>query len=575
VAAVWAAILALTSGASAAGAPTTAGTRTGPRQLSSLDRALARGALDPRLLERVRNKERASALVIRRPSSHLETGGGVDLLRRYSAFPVSLVRVKSPGALEELLSSPEVESVSADGTLTPTLSESLPLIRQPEAAAAGNTGAGTAVAVIDTGVDYSNPVFGTCSAAGSPGCKVVYAQDFGSDDGQLDDNGHGTNVAGIVLGVAPSTSILGLDVFDATGTTRYSDVLAAVNFAIANQSTYHVRALNLSLGSSFSYSDTECTSSNPFVAAFASARAAGILPVVAAGNDAYRSGAFHSGVSFPACTPGAVRVGAVYDSAVGGLQWGTPPNTCTDATTAPNQVTCFSQTGPLLTVLAPGALITAAGITEGGTSQAAPHVAGAAAVLAATSPSATVDSIQIAISQSGPSVTDPRNGLTRHRLDVFSAVGALGSQPTPAQFRPDGLIKLSGDAFAKGGNVYNSSGTGQTRATNARRGHSKTFVVKIQNDAASLDDIGFLGQGSSRGFSVTYLSGRRDVTACVTHGCHFVGGLGSGASRELRMVVTVGRRVPFGASRTVKFRLSSSGDPARIDVVKAKVTAKR
>jgi subtilisin family serine protease len=575
-AAISAAILALSTATASAGPHGAAVTRSEARrgQVSGLDRAAARGVLDDRLLERVRNRGEARALVIRRPGSRLAATGGVDVIRRYSAFPVSLVRVESPRALLELVSRSQVESVSADGTLYPALAESLPLIRQPEAAAAGDTGAGTAVAVIDTGVDYSDPVFGGCGTAGAPGCKVVYAQDFGGDDGQLDDNGHGTNVAAIVLGVAPNTGILGLDVFGATGTTRYSDVLAAVNFAVANQQTYDIRALNLSLGSAFSYSDTECTSSNPFVTAFASARAVGILPVVAAGNDAYRSGVFQSGVSFPACTPGAVRVGAVYDGNVGGLQWGTPPSTCTDASTTADQITCFSQTGPLLTVLAPGALITAAGITEGGTSQAAPHVAGAAAVLAAALPSASVDTIQTAIAESGPSITDPRNNLTRHRLDLVSAVSALGSQPTPV-YRPDALIKLAGDSFLKGGDIYNTSGAFQTRSTKARRGRTKTFLLKVQNDALALDDIGFVGQGSTRGFTVTYFSGTSNVTRCVTRGCHFVGGLASGSSRDLRMVVTVGRRVPAGTLRTIRFVVSSNGDPSMVDVVKARVTARR
>ena len=497
----------------------------------------------------------------------------MDVVRGYSAFPVSLVRVQSARALLGLLNRPLVQSVSADGTLYPALTESLPLIHQPDAAAAGQTGAGTAVAIIDTGVDYTNPAFGSCSAPGATGCKVVYAQDFGGDDGQLDDNGHGTNVAGIVAGVAPSTRILGLDVFNG-GTTRYSDVLAAVNFAITNQAAFNVRALNLSLGSPFTYYSTECTSANPFVTAFANARAAGILPVVAAGNEAYANHSFHSGVSFPACTPGAVRVGAVYDANIGGVQWGSAPDDCSDATTAPDKITCFSQTGPLLTVLAPGALITAAGITEGGTSQAAPHVAGTAAVLAGASPTASVDTIQSAIANSGPTITDPRDGTTRHRLDVAGALNALGTQSTPV-FRPDALIKLAGDTRWLGGGRYNTSGTGQTRATKVRRGRERTFLLDVRNAATTFDDIGFAGQGSTKGFTVRYYAGGREITGCTTRGCHFVGGLAAGRARVVRMVISVGPRVPVGASRIVKFAVTSDGDPSRVDVVRAKVTARR
>jgi subtilisin family serine protease len=93
------------------------------------------------------------------------------------------------------------------------LTQSLPLIGQPAAAGAGHTGAGTAVAVLDTGVDFTQAAFGGCGSPGTPGCKVVVSQDIAPNDGSLDDNGHGTNVSGIVVGVAPDTKLLVFDVF--------------------------------------------------------------------------------------------------------------------------------------------------------------------------------------------------------------------------------------------------------------------------------------------------------------------------------------------------------------------------
>ncbi len=96
-------------------------------------------------------------------------------------------------------------------------------------------GAGTSVAVLDTGVDYTLAAFGTCTAPGAPAgtCKVAYAQDFAPDDSILDDvDGHGTNVSGIVVGVAPDTKILGLDVFSTDGSAYYSDILSALDWVI-------------------------------------------------------------------------------------------------------------------------------------------------------------------------------------------------------------------------------------------------------------------------------------------------------------------------------------------------------
>jgi len=343
--------------------------------------------------------------------------GGASVLRDFGALPVSFVHFTSNDALLAVANSSNTLSIEPNEQMKAQLAESLPLIDQPTAQAASHTGAGTAVAVLDTGVDYTRSAFGPCSSPGGA-CKVAYTRDFARDDGSLDDNGHGTNVSGIVLGVAPGTKILGLDVF--SGNVAYgSDIISAVNWVVSTQATYNTRAMNLSLGDS-SFHTTECSNSG-YAASFASARAVGVLPVVAAGNAAMDSGYFRNGVSDPACAPGAVRVGAVYDSGFGSVSWGV----CTDATAA-DKITCFSQGGPLLTLLAPGSKITAAGLTMSGTSQATPHATGAAAVLAGASPAASLAQITNAMASTGPSIYDSRTGLTHHRLSLWQAVQSLG-----------------------------------------------------------------------------------------------------------------------------------------------------
>src|SRR5207248_1449063 len=126
--------------------------------------------------------------------------------------------------------------------------------------------------------------FGSCTSAGSPGCAVAYAQDFAPDDGSLDDNGHGTNVAGIGLSVAPATKILSLDVFRTDDGQHWyyndNDVMSALNWVIANQAAYNIRATNMSLGVQPSHNTTECSDS-PYSAPFLIARGVGVLPVVA------------------------------------------------------------------------------------------------------------------------------------------------------------------------------------------------------------------------------------------------------------------------------------------------------
>jgi len=343
---------------------------------------------------------------------------GVQPVREYSHLPLGLYRVENRTALQALLEQDDVIAVYEDRVIRTSLTQSLPLINQPALQTAGLTGSGSTVAVIDTGVNYTLSAFGSCTAPGVPSatCKVVAAEDIATSDGALDAHGHGTNVSGTVVGVAPGSKIAALDVFNSDGTSSDSVVLAAINWAIANQSTHNIVALNMSLGDS-SNNTSSCSSklSNPYVTAVANAKSAGIISVAASGNNAYTSG-----ISRPACTPGVVSVGAVYDSNVGGVSW----TACTDSTTAADKVTCFSNSASFLTMLAPGALITAAGSTMGGTSQATPHVAGAVAVMRSAFPAETLDQTVARLVNNGVLVTDSRNSVVKPRLNLSAAIGS-------------------------------------------------------------------------------------------------------------------------------------------------------
>jgi len=142
------------------------------------------------------------------------------VLRDYRTLPILHVRVPSRAVLERAAADPAVAGIAANSEYRALLDQSLALVNQPAAVAAGHTGAGTAVAVIDSGVDHTREDFGDCSLGpGTGSCKVVVSEEFAPPDGQLDDAVlHGTNVAGIVAGVAPDAKILALDV--STGTSR-------------------------------------------------------------------------------------------------------------------------------------------------------------------------------------------------------------------------------------------------------------------------------------------------------------------------------------------------------------------
>jgi len=339
----------------------------------------------------------------------LNVGNDITDLKIYSYLPLVYKRFKTEKALRQYSENADVKAIYENKYLQRVLNESLPLINQPVAGLANANGAGTTVAILDDGINFTHPAFGSCVAPNVPAstCKVVVSQDFA--DVPSSSNLHGTNVAGIVLGVAPATKIAMLNVFSNSGALT-SDIIDAINWSIANKATYNIQAMNLSLGDT-ERNTTYCNfdwSRTPI----RNARNSGIIVVVASGNNAYTNG-----VSSPACSPDAISVGAVYDANVGSLDFGT----CADATTNPDKVTCFSNSANILTMLAPGAPINAAGFTSYGTSQASPHVAGAVAVLRALYPNETLTQTQARLTSSGIPVLDARNNITKPRLNLLLA----------------------------------------------------------------------------------------------------------------------------------------------------------
>jgi subtilisin family serine protease len=346
-------------------------------------------------------------------------GSAIEELESHEHLPTSLARIHDAEGLRALLESPHVIGVNENRRVRPMLAESLPLIEQPQVAVRGSIGSGSTVAVIDTGIDYTRSAFGSCSAPGVPAtCRVIVSQSFVANDNQLDPDGHGTNVGAIVAGVAPGAKLISLRVFAAGGGgASDADIQRALNWVIANKSTYNIVSVNMSLGGGREYAPVT-NSGDTYVALFAQVRAAGILPIVSAGNDAYKDS-----IQRIAAAAGAVSVGAVYDSSVGPASWRVG---CSDQITATDLVTCFSNSASFLTVLAPGAYASAAGISMAGTSQASPHVAGAVAVLRSAFPGDSLDAV-INRLKIGVPVTDPRNDVTTPRLNMKLAMSTTQS----------------------------------------------------------------------------------------------------------------------------------------------------
>lgn len=131
-------------------------------------------------------------------------------------------------------------------------------------AAFGVDGAGSNVAVIDTGVNYTNPDFGS-GPVGSAGNKVVAGVDFtGSPNGVMPTWQHGTGVAGMIAstdgdnpGVAPGAGIVALRVFGDNNAGSFDNIAKALDWVVQNHDKYNITAVNLSVSDGGNYQSNQ------------------------------------------------------------------------------------------------------------------------------------------------------------------------------------------------------------------------------------------------------------------------------------------------------------------------------
>ncbi|MCW5724711.1 MAG: S8 family serine peptidase [Maricaulaceae bacterium] len=388
-----------------------------------------------------------------------ETPDGADAPRMLPGFNGEPGFVYTPGAamvlnrteIDLLASHPGVARIVEDELSEPMLNQTLDLTGASVLHGMDITGEGVGVAILDTGTDHQHPAFAgriTASACFSITNAGQSSTSFCPNGGPIDTTSpqagdnceneadaagagaagcfHGTHVAGIaagaqfeasnapgvfLTGMAPEADIIAVQVFSrftsGCGSTTppcalsfSSSQVSALEWLLANREAFNLRVINMSLGGGQNFApcpgDTRTTVINNL-------RNAGVATVIASGNNGYSNA-----ISTPACVPGAIATGS---------------------TTKQDAISGFSNSSPDVALLAPGSSINAAthgpndsgearAQTASGTSMAAPHAAGAFALLFQAFPGASVSEVLAALQATGTPVTNPANNLTQPRIRV-------------------------------------------------------------------------------------------------------------------------------------------------------------
>ena len=432
------------------------------------------------VIVRLASMERARSLAATFAAN--ENAGNGRVNRSYTNFPLLALEIRE-SALEALRRAAGVVAVTLDRDHAPMLDDTLGVINADQVHALGFDGAGFTVAILDTGIDQDHPFFAgrivsqACYSTHDPDddrlslCpeNAVSSTAAGSADTDIarcNNNGalcdHGTHVAGIAAGdgtgvadtnaqdagTAPAANIIAIQVFHRRNTTcgdnnpgpcvraRDSDILAGLNRVVDLTGTFTIAAANMSLGSGQFAASCDA---EPIKVAIDALVGLNTATTISSGNDG-----FDAEVGYPACVSTAVTVGA------------------TD-----NADNVTRNRGPLLDLFAPGDFVVSAGantgfVAKGGTSMAAPHVAGAWAILRQVNPTASVADILTILQTTGVPITYDSGGginnVTTPRIDLLAAVQALADVDPPTLTVDDASVTVDEGQTATNGGTFTSDG---------------------------------------------------------------------------------------------------------------------
>jgi serine protease AprX len=423
----------------------------------------------------------------------IERAGGN--LKRQLAIINSQVAEVPNGALKSLANDPLVARVSLDrfaaGAMERTgITIGATAVRQ----ALGYDGFGVGVAIIDSGVSaWHDDLTGAGQAQ-----RVVRFVDFVRNRSTAyDDYGHGTHVAGIVAGngydssgarsgVAPAANLIVLKALDGSGRGRISDVIAALDYAVANKDALNIRVVNLSLATGV----YESYNTDPLTLAAQRVVAAGIVVVAAAGNNGRSENgrALYGGTTAPGNAPWVLTVGA--SSHAGTIDraddtmavFSSRGPTAIDDTAKPDLVapgvgieSLSDPESALYSLDAPyllsGTIATAYRpyLSLSGTSMAAPVVSGTVALMVQANPALTPNQVKAilqytALVYAGPDALTQGAGFLNAKgaVELASYLAAPSSTGYPSSSSGWGRRLIWGNRLVRGGRLTSGASAWST-----------------------------------------------------------------------------------------------------------------
>lgn len=338
-----------------------------------------------------------------------------------------------------------------------------------------------------------------------------------------DDNAHGSNVAAILAssgsvyapGFAPATRLVAVKVLDGDERGFVSDWIAGLDYVGTNRAALNIRIVNMSLGTDTVYTGT-CDAQQPlFASAVARLTAMNVVIFASSGN-----AGSPTSLGAPACLSGVIAVGATYKANVGRQPnsgtyrnaFGSAFADCFDNPTTLQTVTCFTNSGSRLNILAPGAPIETYGLDDSlwtfwGTSQASPTAAGVAALMLQVNSALTPAQITSRLKSSGPRLTDPKNGLQVTQIDALNAVQLALPMTTGVSVNPSTVAV--GQTLVVSGAVTNPGLSG-----------SGDFYIGLLRPDGSI--LFFLGGGGTAVGTLANLASFRPYASGVSLAAGFV-----------------------------------------------------